>query len=219
MHSPSSTSHQNLPPKRRESSLVQRLLAGDSAALDDFSEAYIPPLYRFASSRLRGDREATVVVVQETMCKALSKLDTFRGEATLITWLCAVCRNEIALHFRAQNKRGRELEYTQAEETLVEPELRSHIDSPERHLQRQEKAQLVHAALDALPPHYAQALEWKYIDQRTVSEIAAGLELSVKAAESLLTRAREAFRKHYKRIVTEVEPSASHLQSCPALGQ
>jgi len=51
--------------------------------------------------------------------------------------------------------------------------------------------------LDRLPPRYAAALEWKYIDGLPVNEIAARLELTSKAAESMLTRAREAFREGF----------------------
>ena len=48
--------------------------------------------------------------------------------------------------------------------------------------------------MDPLPPRYGDALEWKYIHGLTVKEIAALLEVGPKAAESLLTRARQAFR-------------------------
>lgn len=54
---------------------------------------------------------------------------------------------------------------------------------------------LVEATLDSLPGHYGEILEWKYLDGLTVAEIAGRLGLGVKAAESLLTRAREAFRE------------------------
>jgi DNA-directed RNA polymerase specialized sigma24 family protein len=67
-------------------------------------------------------------------------------------------------------------------------------------LARKQEAHLVHAALDLLPPHYARALEWKYVDRLPVAEIAARLRLGAKAAESLLTRARRAFRAGYERL-------------------
>jgi len=51
--------------------------------------------------------------------------------------------------------------------------------------------------LDLLPGNYSDALEWKYIDGLSVVEIAERLRLSYKAAESLLTRARQAFREQY----------------------
>ena len=49
--------------------------------------------------------------------------------------------------------------------------------------------------VDALPSHYGDVLEWKYIDDLSVIEIAQRLAIGPKAAESLLTRAREAFRQ------------------------
>ena len=53
---------------------------------------------------------------------------------------------------------------------------------------------IVEATLDSLPGRYGEVLEWKYIDGLSVAEIASRLDVGAKAAESLLTRAREAFR-------------------------
>ena len=54
--------------------------------------------------------------------------------------------------------------------------------------------------LDSLPLHYGDALEWKYLDGLSVVEIAARLGVSTKAAESRLTRAREAFRDGFSAL-------------------
>lgn len=55
----------------------------------------------------------------------------------------------------------------------------------------------MHVTLDRLPGSYANALEWKYVEGLPVAEIAGRLGLSPKAAESLLTRARTAFREGF----------------------
>jgi RNA polymerase sigma-70 factor (ECF subfamily) len=60
----------------------------------------------------------------------------------------------------------------------------------------------VHLTLDLLPEHYARALQWKYVDGLSVEQIATRLGLSGKAAESLLTRARQAFRDGYQSVQT-----------------
>jgi RNA polymerase sigma factor (sigma-70 family) len=73
-------------------------------------------------------------------------------------------------------------------------------EHPEGALVRKEEANRVHAALDLLPSHYARALEWKYLERASVEEIAARLRLGAKAAESLLSRARRAFREGYERL-------------------
>ncbi len=72
--------------------------------------------------------------------------------------------------------------------------LASGLEDPDDHLRRKEIVHYVHTVLDRLPERYGKALEWKYIDGLPVKEIAARLEVGPKAAESLLTRARQAFR-------------------------
>lgn len=64
-----------------------------------------------------------------------------------------------------------------------------------------ETAERVHAALDRLPPSYARAVEWRYLEGLEVTEIALRLKLSYKAAESLLSRARKAFRETYESLM------------------
>jgi len=189
--------------------LAERMLAGEEAAFETFGERYFKALYRFAAARLDGDRDSTREIVQSAVAKALAKLDTYRGEAALLTWLCSCCRNEMLMHFRRRRTAPAGLEL--AEE--VEPAVGSFSQrprDPEAALLKQEKAHLVHMALDGLPARYAQALEWKYLDRLPVEEIAARLDLRPKAAESLLTRARQAFRSSYESLWNAEQKEADH---------
>jgi RNA polymerase sigma-70 factor (ECF subfamily) len=185
-------------PEAAERALVRRMLAGEEAAFDAFSAAYLPVVYRFAQRRL-GDRELTREIVQSTVCKAIAKLGSFRGEAGLATWLCACCRNEIAAHFRRLGRPGHEVALEGEVAAAVEVP-GAGLPGPEQALLRKERAALVHAALDELPPHYGRALEWKYLDRLSVEEIAGRLGVGAKAAESLLTRARQAFKAAFGRL-------------------
>jgi len=198
-------------PEEAERALVRRMLAGEEAAFETFSTAYLPVVYRFAARRL-GDRDLTREIVQSTVCKAIAKLGTFRGEAGLVTWLCACCRNEIAAHFRRLGRPGREV--------ALEGEVAAAVDvpgagppGPEQALLRKERAALVHAALDELPPHYGRALEWKYLDRVSVEEIAGRLGVRAKAAESLLTRARQAFKAAYGRLAAGAATAAERSEA------
>ncbi len=188
--------------------LVERMLAGEEDAFEAFGERCFKALYRFAFTRLDGDRELTRDLVQTAVAKALSKLDTYRGEAALLTWLCACCRNEILMHFRRRQSAPLEVELE--EELGPESGFGSPPPSgPEAGLLTWERTHLVHVALDSLPPSYAQALEWKYLEGLSVNEIAWRLKMRPKAAESLLTRARQAFRSSYEsleRLPTVEEP-------------
>lgn len=185
-------------PSPEEQRLLKRMLAGDERAFDAFADDFIPRLYRFALGRLQHDGELTRDLVQTTVCKAIAKLDTFRGESTLFTWLCACCRNEIAMHFRRLASRPHEVELTEAVHLADGPEEAPAVQ--ESRLFRQESANRVHLALDHLPAHYAKALEWKYLEDLSVKQIAWRLRVKPKAAESLLTRARDAFRHDYSKI-------------------
>lgn len=192
--------------------LVRRLLAGDQAAFETFGELSFRALYRFALHRLDGDRELARDLTQTTLVKVLPKLATYRGEAALLTWLCACCRNEIRMHRRREASRPRQvaledaasaaaLEVATAEAAQTAPGVAPpRPEGPEAALVRRQAAQRVHLALDALPEHYARALEWKYLDRLPVRQIAWRLRLRPKAAESLLTRARGAFRKIYDAL-------------------
>jgi RNA polymerase sigma-70 factor (ECF subfamily) len=178
--------------------LVGRMRAGEEAAFEEFFELYFQPVYRFALSRL--DREADLArdVAQATICKALERLHLYRGEAQLFTWLCAICRFEISAHRRRERRGGAGETVTVAIDTDDALALAaSESDDPQRRLLRGEVSRLVHETIDRLPPRYAQALAWKYTDGLPVTEIARRWGVSAKAAESVLTRAREAFRSAF----------------------
>jgi RNA polymerase sigma-70 factor, ECF subfamily len=164
-----------------ERALVNEMRAGRETAFDVFMDSYVPALYRFARRRLSDDRELTKDVVQSTVCRVIENLDGWRAEAPLFTWLCACCANEIAAHFRRRGRRPREVE-------LVDDA--GEADPTEKI----ESAELVHLALDRIAPGYARVLEWRYVEGLGVGEVARRAGTSYKAAESLLSRARDAFR-------------------------
>lgn len=180
------------------------MLAGEERAFDEFFAGHFPGLFRFAMSRLDRDADAAEEVAQAALCKAVDRLDTYRGEASLFTWLCTFCRHEISAFYRRARRQPR-----QARREEDAPEVRGALESlwaaaledPDRAVERKEIRAHVHLVLDHLPPRYASALEWKYIDGLPVKEIARRLDLGLKAAESVLTRARQAFRDGYRSVV------------------
>jgi RNA polymerase sigma-70 factor (ECF subfamily) len=177
--------------------LARRILGGDEAAFRDLFDRFFPRLYRFALARLPGDPDAARDVVQQTFCRAFERLDTYRGEAALYTWFCQICRNAIADHFRRSGSGAGRVALLEDEpnaRAILESLAAPAADEPESGAVREQLCRIVAATLDALPGHYGEALEWKYIDGLSVREIAERLDLGEKAAESLLTRARDSFR-------------------------
>ena len=187
--------------------LARRLARGSEKAFDAFFEEYFPRLFRFTLTRTDGDVELAEEVVQRTMCKVVDKMSSYRGEALLFTWLCQICRNELADLLR---RRGREAQHSTPFEDI--PEIRAALetiavnrDDPEHQRAAAELARFVRVTLAHLPLNYASALELKYIRGYSVEEIGRHLNVTGKAAESMLSRARAAFRDGF-RSLWDVEP-------------
>lgn len=192
--------------------LRDRVLNGDAAAFDSFFSEYYARLYRFALPRVSGDETAAEEIAQEALTRGVRHLHTYRGESQLFTWLCTICRNVLADWQRRQAR---------YRETIVlaedDPALRAAIDSlpaadafdPVLDYERGESHRLIQVALDSLPARYGDALEWKYIEGHSVSDIAGRLEIGREATQSLLARARRAFAAAYRELFTKADAHRS----------
>ena len=190
-----------------DAELVRRMLRGDEDAFERFFHVAYPAIYRFALARLDLDHDTAGEIAQATVCRAIQNLVSFRGEAALLTWVYTIGRNQLYAHGQ---RHGR----TQIALVEDDPEVRAALESLraasaeplDAALDRSKVASRVQRALDHLPPRYADALEWKYIDEMPVQEIAVRLGIGVKAAESVLTRARAAFRDAFTTMTTQRVP-------------
>jgi RNA polymerase sigma-70 factor (ECF subfamily) len=192
--------------------LVDRLLAGDRAAFDAFFNEYYPKLYRFVKRRMPRDPATAEDLAQATLCRALESLHGFRGEAALMTWLCTLCRREMSARWRETRA------FADASELAEDdPEIRAALESllageadPLQASTRAQVRETIRTTLDYLPAPYADVLEWKYVLELSVGDIAARLGRSTKATESLLTRARGAFREAFVLLRGAPGDGAAH---------
>lgn len=201
-------------PDRR---LVQGMLAGEERAFDEYFRTYLPRLYRFVLPRVGHDPQAAEEVCQDVLARSMRRIDGYRGEASLFTWLCQMARNAVVDYWRQRKRRDEvevfvedDVEIAAALETLEgDPGL-----LPEGQRSREDLLHLVTVALDRLPGNYGDALEWKYIEGLSVAEISTRLGQSVLATQSMLARARSAFREAFRVMAGPdfdqfVPPSAS----------
>jgi RNA polymerase sigma-70 factor (ECF subfamily) len=186
-----------------DAALIAAMLAGDEAAFRVFFETYFPRVYRFALPRLGNDAEACKEVVQSTLVKAMRALGTFRGEAALFSWLCQICRRQIADYLRAHKRHHQNvvlIDDTPGLREALESIAAPSSDEPLQGYGSAETRRLVQSVLDRLPSRYGDVLEWKYIEGRSVEEIGALLGVGQTAAQSLLARARVAFREALETV-------------------
>ena len=178
--------------------LVQRMLNGEEPAFKAFFDLYAPRLASFAARR-SSFAEATIEdIVQTTLIKAIRNLSRFRGDSALFTWLCGICGKEIINQHRKTVRQGESVgldEATEQLETVLW--IRAEDLDPASEVELAEHRRAVARALNQLPANYSRALELKYGDGFSVDDIASILGVTTIAAQSLLARARIAFKKSW----------------------
>lgn len=186
--------------------LAKRLLKGDRKSFELYFNNFFPRIYRFALVRLSHDHDLAEETAQAVLCQALSKMSTYRGEAPMFSWLCTFTRYEISRQVRARGRAQGDAELREddpAVRAALESLLSASGNDPDVVAYQQELGRLVQVTLDYLPSLYADALESKYVNGDPVRIIAARIGKSEKATESILTRARAAFRDAFETLVAE----------------
>ncbi len=176
----------------REQGLRRAVLAGDERAWRAWYDQAFEPLYAYVRWRAGGLRDLADEVVQETWLTAVRRVRDFDPErASFVAWLRGIAANVLRNHLRGRALReGRRRPL---------PEGDAHAVAAETGPERREQAERVAQALAELPEHYETVLRAKYLDGRSVAEVAAERGETPKAVESLLTRARQAFREAFEK--------------------
>lgn len=152
-------------------------------------------LFRSARAILRDDAEAEDAV-QEAWLRAYRSLD-IRGEAKLSSWLVRIVVNEALGRLR---KRARRAEIVPlhggAGETEREPELAMHEhDGPEQLTGRGEMRRLLEAKIDALPETFRVVFVLRAVQELSVEEAAAALQIPEATVRTRFFRARSLLRE------------------------
>jgi RNA polymerase sigma-70 factor (ECF subfamily) len=184
-----------------EQDLVHRMRLGEQSAFDQFFDRYAGRLGAFVARRSALNSAGVEDVVQMTMINAMRGLASFRGGSSLFTWLCQISRNHLA---DARRKAARQ-PVEQSLDELVDEKPRATVihltdfRDPLDECASESDRSAVRRAINRLPAQYARILELRYGDELTVPEIATSLGISESAAESLLVRAKQAFRTDWLR--------------------
>jgi len=96
-----------------ERELIARVRAGDALAERALYDAHVDRVFRLAY-RLAGDDDLARDFTQETFIRAFERLDGFRGEAALSTWLYTIATTVTLNGLRKLKRRGREIELDHA---------------------------------------------------------------------------------------------------------
>lgn len=171
--------------------IVENVLSGEKGAATVFYKTYAPRIRRYLAAKLpEGEVEE---VLQDTFLSAFDSLALYRGKSSVYTWLIAIARHEVADFYRKSYVRKAVLSTAPLFETMV-----SELLSPEFVLEKAKIERRFFVAYHSLSRQYQDVLSDRYELSMSVKEIAKRMEMSLKATESLLFRARLAFREAYE---------------------
>jgi len=181
--------------------LARRASAGHPQAFRTIMTTHNQALYRIARAVIRNDSEAEDVV-QEAYVRAFSHLGSFRGEATLSTWLSRITLNEALGRLRRKKRAAQAL---RAEDPGIPAQIipfpgSTSDDDPERTMAQRQILQLVERATDNLPDVYRGA----FMARVSVEETAALLGIRPETVKTRLHRARLLLHKELEQQIGPV---------------
>lgn len=166
-----------------EVALLAAVCRGERDAVRALLDGPGPVVYGFVFARVGGDQAAAEDLVQETFAEAVRSASTFRGESQLSTWMCTIARRRIARYF--ESERRQEL----ARSGLAALPSDDAMEAPDADARDE-----VVRALGKLPALHRHVLVLKYLDGRSVAEIAGEIGKTRVQVQSLLQRARDGLR-------------------------
>jgi RNA polymerase sigma-70 factor (ECF subfamily) len=158
--------------------LVRLCRSGDPAALEALMRRHNRTLFRTARAILRDDAEAEDAV-QEAYLQAFRALATFREESSFSTWLIRIVANQ-ALMRRRRHERHAQIFAIDAggDEPLPAGEMR----------------RVLEARIDALPDLYRTVFVLRAVEELSVEEAAAVLDMPEATVRTRFFRARALLR-------------------------
>ncbi|TDN37809.1 RNA polymerase subunit sigma-70 [Hymenobacter sp. UV11] len=176
--------------------MVAHLQQGSEAAFRTLVARYQDRVYTTAFSLLRSAEEAEDVA-QEVFVEVYQTVARFRGEASLSTWLYRLATSRALQHRRRLKAKKRFAYFTSLlgfdNQVLHEPPDHAH---PLALLEGEQQLRLLLNHIDRLPSQQQVAFTLRHEQELSYEEIAAVLDTTVSAVESLLFRARQTLRRH-----------------------
>ena len=184
--------------------LVERAVAGDQKAFELLVIKYQRRIQRLIGRMVR-DVDLVEDIAQETFIRAYRALAQFRGDAQFYTWLYRIAVNTAkkALMDLKRNPTVSENSFKSDDDdetSPIENELTS-SETPDAVLASKEIAQIINAALDALPDELRLAITLREIEGLSYEEISEAMSCPIGTVRSRIFRAREAISQKVKPLL------------------
>ena len=162
---------------------------------EELYSAYVDEIYQYIFLRTGLQQTEAEDITQEIFISVYKSFSSYKGLCSERTWIYKITKNKLNDFYRKQYRN----QFTEVE---MSDSLTEILEAPNQDIQagfiQIYESNRVKECLASLPKPYGIVLTLKYIDEKSVKEIAAKLFRTPKAIESILQRAKGAFIKTYK---------------------
>lgn len=171
-----------------EKEIIDRARNGDAEAISFLYQKHKDAVYKFIYYKVGSVSDAEDLF-QEIMIAAFESLNRFRGEVPFLHWCYQISRNKISYFWRERLKvkitdldeesMGYEMDFAENEEDL-EAALTQSLEAQKQQLS---------LILNQMPERYAELLKLRFLENKTLAQIAETMEISVNNTKVLQYRA------------------------------
>ena len=183
----------------RDLMLIDRAKQGDLEAFGLLIEPYMERLFK-SIWRITRNRQDAEDSLQETLLKAFTHLDQFRGASRFSTWLITIGVNQALMNLRSQRRTTVSLDENDRSSgippSLSLPESRL---NPEQQYRNTEWGDMLHKVIETLPSTFREVFELRYVQELSNEQAAMALGISIAAVKTRALRAR----RHIGRRLNE----------------
>ncbi len=189
-----------------ERSMASNIAAGDASAFEDMMRQYNRRLYRLARATLKDRTEAQDALQDAYIC-AYRSMASFRGDASLGTWLSRLVLNECFARMRRTVRRENVVPMVSASRHAESTDMIvDETAAPDRAAGRVQIRELLERKVDELPENYRTVFVLRSVEELTVDETAASLGIPEETVRSRHFRAKGLLRESLARELDLAEP-------------
>ena len=174
-------------------SLVERIISGEEQAVTEFYKLYSPRILHYLVVRLPREEDAQEIL-NDVFLDAIDSLSILKKDNNLQAWLYQIAHHKTVDYYRKKKIKALLLSQIPYLEIVD-----SEVHQPEFIIEKDKVRDKIESAFKSLPDLYRKVLRLRYEEKIPVKEIAVIIEMSFKATESLIFRARQSFKLAYER--------------------
>lgn len=173
--------------------LIKKVLSGDSQSIVALYHQYSPKILLFLLKKLPRKEDAEDIL-NDVFFEAVDSLFLLKKEENISAWLYKIASNKVVDFYRKKKVKSILLSQVPFLEFVA-----NEIHQPEFQFEKNKIREKIEIALRNISEEYRKILQLHYEDKIPVKDLAPMFNLSFKATESMLFRARQSFKKAYER--------------------